>query len=67
MPVLPDPHATSFCAAARLKHTKLLTRERVEQLCDPDTPFLEFNPLAASIPVKLPSAKQEPHTFSASA
>jgi len=26
---------------------KLLARERIEQLCDPDTPFLEFNPLAA--------------------
>ncbi|HEY3524244.1 MAG TPA: carboxyl transferase domain-containing protein, partial [Candidatus Limnocylindrales bacterium] len=26
---------------------KLLARERVEVLCDPETPFLEFNPLAA--------------------
>ncbi|HET9981764.1 MAG TPA: carboxyl transferase domain-containing protein [Ktedonobacterales bacterium] len=26
---------------------KLLARERVELLCDPETPFLEFNPLAA--------------------
>jgi acetyl-CoA carboxylase carboxyltransferase component len=26
---------------------KLLPRERIERLCDPDTPFLEFNPLAA--------------------
>jgi acetyl-CoA carboxylase carboxyltransferase component len=26
---------------------KLLARERIERLCDPDTPFLEFNPLAA--------------------
>src|SRR5262245_40694965 len=26
---------------------KLLARERIETLCDPDTPFLEFNPLAA--------------------
>ncbi len=26
---------------------KLLARERIELLCDPDTPFLEFNPLAA--------------------
>src|SRR5215475_10569621 len=26
---------------------KLLARERIEQLCDLDTPFLEFNPLAA--------------------
>ena len=37
-------------AAARAKHTargKLLPRERVEQLLDPDTPFLEIAPLAA--------------------
>jgi acetyl-CoA carboxylase carboxyltransferase component len=36
--------------AAVAKHRareKLLARERIEQLCDPDTPFLEFNPLAA--------------------
>ena len=26
---------------------KLLARERIERLCDPGTPFLEFNPLAA--------------------
>src|SRR5579862_5274392 len=26
---------------------KLLARERIERLCDPETPFLEFNPLAA--------------------
>ncbi|HKS68962.1 MAG TPA: carboxyl transferase domain-containing protein, partial [Ktedonobacterales bacterium] len=26
---------------------KLLARERIETLCDPDTPFLEFNQLAA--------------------
>jgi acetyl-CoA carboxylase carboxyltransferase component len=37
-------------ADAVAKHrarNKLLARERIEQLCDPDTPFLEFNPLAA--------------------
>lgn len=36
--------------AARTKHTgrgKLLPRERVEMLLDPDTPFLEIAPLAA--------------------
>jgi len=36
--------------AARAKHTargKLLPRERVEMLLDPDTPFLEIAPLAA--------------------
>jgi 3-methylcrotonyl-CoA carboxylase beta subunit len=36
--------------AARAKHTgrgKLLPRERVERLLDPDTPFLEIAPLAA--------------------
>ncbi|MGZ3713924.1 MAG: carboxyl transferase domain-containing protein, partial [Ktedonobacterales bacterium] len=36
--------------AAIAKHRareKLLARERIELLCDPDTPFLEFNPLAA--------------------
>src|SRR5579883_344295 len=36
--------------AAIAKHRareKLLARERIERLCDPDTPFLEFNPLAA--------------------
>ena len=26
---------------------KLLARERIEHLCDPETPFLEFSPLAA--------------------
>ena len=37
-------------AAARAKHTargKLLPRDRVEGLLDPDTPFLELAPLAA--------------------
>jgi 3-methylcrotonyl-CoA carboxylase beta subunit len=37
-------------AAARAKHAargKLLPRERVEMLLDPDTPFLEIAPLAA--------------------
>ena len=37
-------------AAARAKHLgrgKLLPRERVERLLDPDTPFLEIAPLAA--------------------
>jgi 3-methylcrotonyl-CoA carboxylase beta subunit len=37
-------------AAARAKHVargKLLPRERVEMLLDPDTPFLEIAPLAA--------------------
>jgi acetyl-CoA carboxylase carboxyltransferase component len=37
-------------ADAVAKHrarNKLLARERIERLCDPDTPFLEFNPLAA--------------------
>src|SRR5579871_4009116 len=36
--------------AAIAKHRareKLLPRERIERLCDPDTPFLEFNPLSA--------------------
>ena len=36
--------------AARAKHTargKLLPRERVQQLLDPGTPFLEVAPLAA--------------------
>ncbi len=36
--------------AAIAKHRareKLLARERIERLCDPDTPFLELNPLAA--------------------
>ncbi|RLF31466.1 MAG: methylcrotonoyl-CoA carboxylase, partial [Thermoplasmata archaeon] len=26
---------------------KMLARERIEELLDPDTPFMEFNPLAA--------------------
>jgi propionyl-CoA carboxylase len=30
------------------KRGKLLVRDRVQQLCDPDTPFLELSPLAAS-------------------
>jgi acetyl-CoA carboxylase carboxyltransferase component len=29
------------------KRHKLLPRERIQLLCDPDTPFLEFSPLAA--------------------
>ena len=33
--------------AKHRKRNKLLSRERVEVLCDPETPFLEFNPLAA--------------------
>ncbi|HRK57864.1 MAG TPA: carboxyl transferase domain-containing protein, partial [Burkholderiaceae bacterium] len=36
--------------AARAKHSargKLLPRERIERLLDPDTPFLELSPLAA--------------------
>jgi 3-methylcrotonyl-CoA carboxylase beta subunit len=33
--------------ARHRKRGKLLPRERIELLCDPDTPFLEFNPLAA--------------------
>jgi acetyl-CoA carboxylase carboxyltransferase component len=37
-------------AEARAKHEargKLFVRERIERLLDPDTPFLEFSPLAA--------------------
>ncbi len=37
-------------ASAIAKHrarNKLLARERIERLCDPETPFLELNPLAA--------------------
>ncbi len=37
-------------ANAITKHrqrNKLLARERIQLLCDPDTPFLEFSPLAA--------------------
>jgi acetyl-CoA carboxylase carboxyltransferase component len=33
--------------AKHRKRNKLLARERIELLCDPDTPFLEFSPLAA--------------------
>ncbi|HEX6818086.1 MAG TPA: methylcrotonoyl-CoA carboxylase, partial [Ktedonobacterales bacterium] len=33
--------------ARHRKRGKLLPRERIELLCDPDTPFLEFNTLAA--------------------
>jgi acetyl-CoA carboxylase carboxyltransferase component len=33
--------------ARHRKRGKLLARERIAALCDPDTPFLEFNPLAA--------------------
>src|SRR6266480_7303655 len=33
--------------AKHRKRNKLLARERVQLLCDPDTPFLEFSPLAA--------------------
>src|SRR5579872_5941122 len=33
--------------ARHRSRNKLLARERIEHLCDPDTPFLEFNPLAA--------------------
>jgi len=33
--------------AKHRKRNKLLVRERVQLLCDPDTPFLEFSPLAA--------------------
>src|SRR3981081_2568147 len=33
--------------AKHRKRNKLLARERVELLCDPNTPFLELNPLAA--------------------
>src|SRR6266699_3032582 len=31
----------------RIERNKLLARERVQLLCDPDTPFLEFSSLAA--------------------
>jgi acetyl-CoA carboxylase carboxyltransferase component len=37
-------------AQATARHrsrNKLMARERIERLCDPETPFLEFNPLAA--------------------
>ncbi len=33
--------------ARHRKRSKLLARERVQLLCDPDTPFLELSPLAA--------------------
>ena len=33
--------------ARHRKRNKLLARERIELLCDPDTPFLELSPLAA--------------------
>jgi len=33
--------------AKHRKRTKLLARERIQLLCDPDTPFLELSPLAA--------------------
>ncbi|MGH2503359.1 MAG: carboxyl transferase domain-containing protein, partial [Ktedonobacterales bacterium] len=33
--------------AKHRKRNKLLARERIELACDPETPFLEFNPLAA--------------------
>src|SRR5258706_10011196 len=33
--------------AKHRKRNKVLARERVQLLCDPDTPFLEFSPLAA--------------------
>ncbi len=33
--------------ARHRKRNKLLARERIALLCDPDTPFLEFSPLAA--------------------
>ena len=33
--------------ARHRKRNKLLARERIQLLCDPDTPFLELSPLAA--------------------
>jgi acetyl-CoA carboxylase carboxyltransferase component len=33
--------------AKHRKRNKLLARERIQRLCDPNTPFLEFSPLAA--------------------
>src|SRR5206468_10399987 len=33
--------------ARHRKRNKLLARERIQSLCDPDTPFLEFSTLAA--------------------
>ncbi|GHO42658.1 hypothetical protein KSX_08210 [Ktedonospora formicarum] len=37
----------SEALARHRKRNKLLARERVQLLCDPDTPFLELSPLAA--------------------
>ena len=37
----------SDAVAKHKKRNKLLARERVQLLCDPDTPFLELSPLAA--------------------
>ncbi|HEV7128379.1 MAG TPA: carboxyl transferase domain-containing protein, partial [Ktedonobacterales bacterium] len=45
-----DQIRTGGGEAAIAKHrarNKLLARERIERLCDPDTPFLELSPLAA--------------------
>src|SRR2546429_8161355 len=36
-----------YAIARHRKRNKLLARERVQLLFDPDTPFLEFSPLAA--------------------
>jgi len=33
--------------ARHRKRNKLLARERIQLLCDPNTPFLELSPLAA--------------------
>src|SRR6202049_4537658 len=33
--------------AKHRKRNKLLARERIQLLCDPDTPFVELSPLAA--------------------
>jgi acetyl-CoA carboxylase carboxyltransferase component len=37
----------SQAIARHRARNKLMARERIERLCDPDTPFLELNPLAA--------------------
>ncbi|HET8913014.1 MAG TPA: carboxyl transferase domain-containing protein, partial [Ktedonobacteraceae bacterium] len=37
----------SDAIAKHRKRNKLLARERIQLLCDPETPFLEFSPLAA--------------------
>ena len=37
----------SDAIARHRKRNKLLARERIQMLCDPDTPFLELSPLAA--------------------